>query len=605
MCRICGCFGGDVPPGRLAAAAALQRHGGPDQHGLAHGDGWSLCCDRLAIMDPAGGSQPYRGRDVAIVFNGELYNAPELRRELEAKGHRFHDRCDGSILPALYREHDVRFAERLDGMFAIAVVDLRSEPRLVLATDDAGMKSLYLHWDERTGRLCFASELPALLALPGVERSPWLEGLDTYLTTKAPFGERTLYASISALAPGATAVCTRSGGLRIVTRPRPLPDDGDPTPHDLTDASERLGELLREAVEALLGADAPVGSIASGGLDSSVVTALAAAARPGLQTFHVAYRGAWPHDERGFARLVAQQAGTRHTLVELDPARVPELLPTVVRHLGQPNADPIAVSTYALFEGVRAAGCKVALTGDGADELLCGYDRLRAALAAPLGADWVGSYVDALGAMPRAVRETLYTREYRDHLDREGRVADELAGALAGAGGAERAHALVELEAGRRLPSYHLRRVDHLAMAHGVEARMPFCQRRVAHWARSLPPALLAHDDAGKRPLRDAARGLVPEAVRTRPKQPFTLPIAAMMRAGQPLLDHVRAVLDPHDLRRDGLLDPRAVGRMLDEQARRPTADGALGLWALTVFQTWRHQRTGAHARGGALEKAA
>ena len=217
----------------------------------------------------------------------------------------------------------------------------------------------------------------------------------------------------------------------------------------------------------------------------------------------------------------------------------------------------------------------------------------------------VESYVDALGAMPRALRESLYTRDYRDHLDQEGRVADELAGTLADSGGVARTHVLIELEAGRRLPSYHLRRVDHLAMAHGVEARMPFCQRRFTRWARSLPPALLMHGADGKRPLRAAARGIVPEAVRTRPKQPFTLPIAAMMRDGQPLLDHVRAVLDPDDLRRDGLLNHRAVGRMLDEQARRPTAGGALGLWALTVFQTWRHQSAGAHAYGGALEEAA
>jgi asparagine synthase (glutamine-hydrolysing) len=594
MCRIFGHYDVVVPPHELRAVSALQRHGGPDARSVVRGGpGWALGSNRLAIVDIEGGCQPYDlDGMVKVVFNGEIYNHAELRRELIAKGYRFDDRCDGSILPALYAEHGAAFAERLDGMYAIAVMDLRDEPRLVLVTDEIGMKPLYYQWDAASGHLYFASEIPALLAFPGVDRTPWLEGLDAYLATKTPFGEQTMFERIRALPPAATAVLTRDAGLRIMTRPTrpgsPGPTAGDGTA-DLAAAGLELRDLLRSEVGRLLQADVPVSAITSGGLDSSLVTALAAEMVPDLHTFNIAYRGDWPHDERGFARLAAARAGTHHHQVEIDPADLPELLPEVVWHMGQPNADPITVSTHALFAAVHDAGFKVALTGDGADELFGGYDRLKAAMAVPAGGDWVTGYVESLAAVPRALRRELYTSEYRRYLELQGSAADRLAAGLADSP-RPRLDAMSELEIEHRLPAYHLRRVDHLSMAHSVEVRLTFCQPRVARFAQSLPPHLRIHGDQVKRVLYRAAEGLVPASVLSRPKQPFTLPIAAMLRPGQPLFDYAQEVLAAANLRRHAMLEPAAVSRLLGDQATRPSDRAALAIWSLLVFELWLDQ---------------
>src|SRR5262245_54849331 len=263
-------------------------------------------------MDPAGGRQPYTLLDgaITVVFNGELYNHDELRRGLTARGYTFADRCDGSVLPALYHLYGDRFVEHLDGMFAIAVVDRRAEPRLVLATDHIGMKPLY--YSRRGGSLYFASEIPALLAFDAVSATPWTPGLDAYLATKTPFGERTMFADIHVLPPASTAVCDGSG-FRITRRAH-----RESTVDDLR-------ALLRREVSRLLVADVPVATITSGGLDSSLVTAFAAQDRP-IHTFNIAYRGNWPSDERHFARAVAEHTGARYHQVEVDPARFPDLL---------------------------------------------------------------------------------------------------------------------------------------------------------------------------------------------------------------------------------------------------------------------------------------
>lgn len=594
MCRIFGHYDVTVAPHELRTVSALQHHGGPDARSMVRGPGWALGNNRLAVIDLEGGRQPYDlGGTIKVVFNGEIYNHAELRRELLAKGHHFDDRCDGSILPALYAEHGVAFANRLDGMYAIAVMDLRAAPRLVLVTDELGMKPLYYQWDDASGQLHFASEIPALLAFPSVDRTPWLAGLDAYLSTKTPLGDQTMFERIRALPPGSTAVLTHGGGLRITTRDARLqpqnehPMEGEA---DLAASGEDLRALLRSEVGRLLQADVPISAITSGGLDSSLVTALAAEfLSSDLHTFNIAYRGRWPHDERAFARLVAQRAGTRHHQVEVDPDDIPALLPEVVWHMGQPNADPITVSTYMLFSAVKAAGFKVALTGDGADELFGGYDRLKAAMAVPAGADWISGYVEALAAVPLALRNELYTSEYRQYLALQGTSAERLADVLASSSRL-RPHTLTEHEVAQRLPAYHLRRVDHLSMAHGVEVRLPFCQPQVARFGQALAPHLRIRGDDVKRVLYRAAEGLLPAAVLARPKQPFTLPIAAMLQPGQALFEYAHEVLETVNLRRHAMLEPAAVRRLLREQAVRPSERAALAIWSLLIFELWLEQ---------------
>ncbi|MCE7079523.1 asparagine synthase (glutamine-hydrolyzing) [Streptomyces sp. ST2-7A] len=586
MCRVFGYF--NAARTDLTEVALLQRAGGPDRTTVCHGDRWGIGSNRLAVMAPEGGQQPYTlGPDsgIRVVFNGELYNHDELRKRLERRGHRFDDRCDGNVLPALYQEYGEDFTDHLEGMYAVAILDTRSTPVLVLATDHAGMKPLYYRYDSTSGAVYFSSELPAMLAFDDVPTRLWEPGLDHYLATRTPFGERTMVEGVRVLPPATTAVCRLGGPLRLRSRgdvESPAP------PTDEEEAAVVLRETLRREVGRLLVADVPVALIVSGGLDSSLVTALAAERGP-VHAFNIAYRGKWPFDERHFAREVADRSGAVFHQVEADPVLLPELLPATVRRMGQPNADPITVSSLVLFRAVREAGYTVALTGDAADEVFGGYARMRQALAH--GDGWETGYLDALAATPEALRRTLYTEEYRAELTRYGE--DPLppgarADLLEGPGGPlER---MTEFELRHRMPAYHLRRVDHLSMANSVEVRLPYCQPSIMALGRALPDRMRIRDGKVKRALFGAAGGLLPTTVLTRPKQPFTLPITAMLVPGSPLWSFTRDVLSPDALRRCGRLRAEEVTRLFSRQADRPDDTTALTLWALTVYHLWLDQ---------------
>ncbi|MCY0937615.1 asparagine synthase (glutamine-hydrolyzing) [Streptomyces sp. H34-S4] len=589
MCRIYGYFNAVASPHEMRTVAALQRHGGPDATGIRQAPAWGLGNNRLAVVDLDGGSQPYGlGGRVQVVFNGEIYNHGALRHRLEGLGHSFDDRCDGAVIPALYLEYGDAFTDHLDGMYSIALVDLRGErPRLLLSTDEIGMKPLYYRWDAAARSLHFSSEIPALLGFAGAPARIRETALDAYLATRTPFGGQTMFEGIEVMAPATTLVCEQ--GAAPHSRRRPAAELPQPGPGEGAATAVRVRRALREEVGRLLVADVPVALITSGGLDSSLVTALAAEHGP-VHSFNIAYKGDWPFDERHFARQAAEHARAAYHQVEIDPADFPALLEETVWHLGQPNADPIALSTYALFKAVRAAGFTVALTGDAADEVFGGYGRMRhAAEAAAAGDAWAQDYLDALSAVPAALRRSLYTDAFRDRLREVPALPAEAEHDLLHGPGRvlER---ITRFELGHRLPAYHLRRVDHLSMAGSIEVRLPFCQSSVVALGRSLPDRLRLHDGQVKRTLYAAAAGLLPDSVLRRPKQPFTLPITAMLRPGQPLWTQARDLLTPDRLAADGRLDPAAVQALFDVQAERPGDTPALALWSLLVHEVWREQ---------------
>ncbi|MFE1790118.1 asparagine synthetase B family protein [Streptomyces sp. NPDC059525] len=585
MCRIFGSLSAAPArpdPAELAAVSSRQRHGGPDEHRVLSGPGWSLGCDRLAVTDPRGGSQPYRLAHlpgITAVLNGQIHNHTELRRELAARGHRFPDRCDGTLLPALYAEHGPDFARRLDGMFAVAVLDLRAEPRLVLAVDPLGIKPLH-HHQGPDGTFRFASEIPALLAFDGVRTAPREDSLDTVLSLRSPVSSHTALEGIGLLPPGATAV-VRPGRAPVVRRRPPAREAPEPAGGDVRD-------LLRGEVRRLARADVPVCVLTSGGLASGLVTALAAeyareTGAPAPHTFHLGLRGRWPGAEHTRARQVARHTRTVHHEVALDPSELPSLLTRTTRHLGQPDADPAALAAYALFRAVRQAGYTVALTGDGADELFGGPARLHAASSAPSGPDWAASYTDSLGAAPRMLRAWLYTPAYRAHLAETGSAADRVERELRSCPDGDRTAAVTAFETRWRLPAGPLRRADHLGMAWAVEARMPFCRPSVAAYARTLAPTG-PHD---RRPLYGAGRELLPKAVALRARQPSALPVAALIAPGGPLLDPVRELLSPQRLARAGRVRPERVRALLARQLEHPSDRDALALWALAAHELW------------------
>ncbi|MCB5165698.1 asparagine synthase (glutamine-hydrolyzing) [Streptomyces bambusae] len=590
MCRIHGYFNATAGAQELRTVAALQRHGGPDGTGQLTAPRWGLGNNRLALVDLDGGAQPYgRGGPVQVVFNGEIYNHNELRRTLEGKGHTFADRCDGSILPALYEEYGDAFTEHLEGMYAVALLDLRAAaPRLLLATDHIGMKPLYYRWDPAARSLHFASELPALLGFGGLPHRADPRGLDAYLATRTPFGTATMYDGISVLAPATTLSCVLGELPRTTTRtPAPPPSPRLLSPA-LEDHALDVRRTLRAEVARMLQADVPVAVITSGGLDSSLITALAAEHGGPLHSFNIAYRGTWPFDERHYAREVADHTGTVHHQIEIDPAAFPQLIEDTVASLGQPNADPITLSSYALFAAVRAAGFKAVLTGDAADEVFGGYDRMRhAATAAASGRAWADAYLDHLAVLPARLRHTLYTPEYRAFVQDTPVIAPEATAALLhGEDTVQRR--ITDFELGQRLPAYHLRRVDHLSMAHSVEARLPFCQPRVVALGRRLPDRLRIHLGQVKRTLYAASDGLLPAGVLQRPKQPFTLPVTAMLAPGTPLWEYARDTLHPAAVAAGGQLAPDAVDGLFRRQAQAPDDTTALTLWALLVHEVWR-----------------
>ncbi|SDP95302.1 asparagine synthase (glutamine-hydrolysing) [Actinopolyspora xinjiangensis] len=591
MCRIYGHFGSALPSERIRLLSELQRHGGPDSQNFENTDEWVLGNNRLAIVDLDHGEQPYHlGNIIKVVFNGEIYNHRELRHRLAGMGYSFSDECDGSIIPALYHKYGLDFVEHLNGMFAIALMDMREDPQLVLATDEAGMKPLYYHWDESEETLSFSSELPALLAMPGTSRDLHPEGLDSYLSTKTPFGEQTMFADVRVLPRGATATFRPSEGLRVSRRSLPRSEYSFSS---LQQAGETVRELLELETRRLTIGDVPVSAITSGGLDSSLVTAMLADDVPNLHSFNISYTGDWPFDERVYAREVAERVGTTYHQVESDPASFPDLINEVIWHLGQPNADPITVSTFLLFRSIHQNGFKVAVTGDAADEIFGGYGRMRQALWD--GADWASNYVDSLAAVPARLRGQIYTEDYREYLKSRETTAQRLENRLLDFPG-NRLEAITDLEVEERLPAYHLRRVDHLSMAHSVEARLPFCQPAVIGLARGLPDDYRIRGQEGKRALYAGARGRLPESVLNRPKQPFTLPITSMLTEGNRLLDFARDTLSSGELAATGQLDPTAVNGLIKRQIAHPSDETALSIWSLMVHQLWvkqfAHERT-------------
>ncbi|MBV8079057.1 MAG: asparagine synthase (glutamine-hydrolyzing), partial [Actinobacteria bacterium] len=371
MCGICGLLGRDAPdPDLVERMNAAIVHRGPD-HGAVAGFGRCvLGYRRLAIVDLRTGDQPVTSErgDVVCVFNGELYNFPELRRELESLGHEIRGTGDTPLIPHAYEQWGLDFVERLDGMFAIALWDRNAE-RLVLARDRLGKKPIVYAWLP-DGTFAFASEAKALLQLPRFPREVDLTQLDAFLALQ--YVPRSAFRAVEQVEPGSLAVIENGAvTMHRYWSPRPAPEEA---------TVARVREEVAAAVRRRLVADVPLGALLSGGVDSSVVVAaMAEASAEPVRTFTVGFPDA-RYDERTYARAVAQRFGTRHEEVEVDPS--PDLVQRVARAFDEPFGDEAALPTLLVCEETRRH-VKVALVGDGGDEVFGGYERYRAhALAA-------------------------------------------------------------------------------------------------------------------------------------------------------------------------------------------------------------------------------
>jgi len=616
MCGIAGRVNRDtrVSARQLAAMSGLIAPRGPDGAGFFRDDRVGLAHRRLAIVDLEGGRQPVTGEHgrVVLVYNGEIFNHLELRRELAPRGHLFADDCDTEAVLHAHEEWGVGAAARLRGMFAYAAWE-RDARRLTLVRDHVGIKPLY-YAHLPSGDLLFASDLKALLVEPAVDRAIDEEALGAYLTLRYVPAPSTIVRGVRKLEPG-TALVWQDGRIAIQRwwtvptgrdeRPVPAP------PPTYAEAAGRLTQLLDEVVSMWRMGDVPLGSFLSGGLDSTLITAiLARLAKKGGDptpcTFSVGYREreAAPVNELSFARRAAQALGTRHREVILTGREVAAELPRIAWDLDEPLGDPASIPLWFLTRRAREE-VTIALSGEGADEVFAGYRIHGRALSAARmreripGFGAMARFADRVlppGRLQRAARLFAETTHYRG----VARAFDDgLRPAWGSPGAADRALAPSWQRAMRAatplgkvlafdqqvwLADDLLLKADKMTMAHALELRPPLLDVRLMEEVAAWPDEWKTDGTVGKKILYAAAEGLVPREILDRPKNGFGTPSGAWLRG--PL----------RDMAWDLLLGPGSLACDRDEsqliesflEAHASGRDHANQLWTLLSLEVWR-----------------
>jgi asparagine synthase (glutamine-hydrolysing) len=623
MCGIAGVFYADArrPPEQSALAAMGNgiAHRGPDAQGSWAETGVGLVHRRLSIIDLEGGDQPISNEDgsIVVVFNGEIYNFQELRTDLEGRGHRFSTRSDTEVLVHLYEETGPDLVERLRGMFAFAIWD-RSRRRLVLARDRLGLKPLYVYRDSE--KLVFGSEIKAILAYPGVPREIDHAGLEDYLAFGVVLGSRTIFRSIEKL-PAAHVLTVGTNDL--TPRPRRywrlrIEPDPQPTAEEWTEA---IRAKLAETTRLHLIADVPVGAFLSGGIDSSLVVALAAGATAGpLRTFSMGFAEE-RYSELPYARQIAQRFGTEHTEEIVTPDAV-SLLDELTHYYDEPFADSSAIPTY-LVARLASRSVKVVLSGDGGDEAFGGYARyahdlkeaalrrilpvwFRRAALGPLArlwpkADWLPRPLRAKTALSNLALDP--ARAYANSLTvcrqplRRRLLARELAAGLNGhspsqvvwenyatAPPEDALAGMIAADVATILPDDFLVKVDRASMAHGLEVRPPLVDHELMELAARIPSRFKIEHGRTKAILKRAARDCLPAQTLERKKQGFEVPIDAWLRG--PLRQMFESTVLDQGVKVAELIDQGVARKIYRSHLAKAGRQGSV-LWSLLVLARW------------------
>jgi len=583
MCGICGeiTFNGESAGRGIAAMTARMRQRGPDAGGAFMQDRVAFGHRRLCIIDLASASQqpmldPELG--LAIVFNGCIYNYRELRSELAQQGYRFFSQGDTEVILKAYAAWGPRCVERFNGMFAFAIWE-RNSGRVVLARDRLGIKPLY--YAERPGRFRFASTLPALLAAGDVDTGIDPAALHHYLSWHAVVpAPLTIIKGVRKLPPATICIIEPDGRRReepfwhLEVGPRA--DDRGLTANDWC---EEIRSTLGKAVERRRVADVPVGVLLSGGLDSSILVALLAAqGQSGLKTFSVGFEsvGDVEGDEFRYSDLIAKRFGTDHHRIKVDSSRAIEALPGMVAAMSEPMMSHDAVGFYLLSQEV-AKYVKVAQSGQGADEIFGGYHWYPTLMRSnDATADYARVYFDRDHAeMAQTLAPSLmngdYSREFVDAFFHTCRSASPIDKTL-------------QLDTQIMLVDDPVKRVDNMAMAWGLETRVPFLDHEVVELAARIPADLKVRD-GGKYILKEASRGVVPDAVIDRPKGYFPVPALKYIRGV--FFDFVRDVLDAPAARQRGVFNRAYVDRLLADPEGELTPKGHSKLWQIALLECW------------------
>ena len=620
MCGIAGILG---QPDRetLGRMVGALTHRGPDDEGFWLDAEIGLGMRRLSIIDLAGGRQPMGNEegDLHVVFNGEIYNHRDLRRELEAQGHRFRTRSDTEALLHGYETWGQQVVERLRGMFAFALWDAPRKT-LLLARDRLGKKPLY-YWYHQ-GRFLFASEIKALLQHPAVSRGLDWEALHHFLAFGYTPADRSIFASIAKLPPAHIATL-RHGALAVHqywSLPPGPSTTGPSVPPE--EAAARVRHELREAVRLRLESDVPLGVFLSGGIDSSAVVAcMREVTSQRIATFSVGFAPeVSSFDERPYARRVAQRFDTDHHEELLEP-KVVDTLPAIVRHFDEPFADSSAIPTFAVAQAT-ARHVKVALSGIGGDEAFAGYPRylglrlsqhytrlprwIRSPLATwtpriipdsdvsrNLG-DWARRFVQGAD-VPLPDRYIGWTRFFSDADLRQLATpalqawwrADPAARqrvAFASLGPGDPVDGAVRVDLATYLSDDLLVMADRMSMAHSLELRAPFCDHRVVEASLGIPASIKLPGLRLKGLLKRAFADVLPREVLSRRKQGFMIPLGRWLRTD--LRDIMEDLLAPERIEVRGLFAPGAVDRLMREHlsAARSHSDR---LWTLMMAELW------------------
>ena len=585
MCGIAGYLdlrgGGRVRRDTLASMVSTLTHRGPDSAGCHVEPDVGLGFRRLRIVDLSSGDQPLYNEDRSLVLicNGEIFNEPELRREMIAKGHTFRTGTDVEVLLHLYEEHGIGLLDRLNGQFAFALYD-SGRRRLLLARDHFGVNPVYFTTVD--GQFVFASEVKALLRHPAVPRRADLVGLDQILSLPGPVSPRTLFEGVESL---------KCGHFLLV-------EDGHTSLHEYWDLDypegsagedgngeleerhlEALADALRTSVRRRLRADVPVGVFLSGGLDSSLIAALAVEAAPEAagRSFSITFSDA-EIDESRFQRLMARRLGTEHHEILFESDDIAARLRDMVYHCECPVKETYNTCAMALAESVRAAGVTVVLAGEGSDELFGGYpgyrfdafgrgdrevDELEEALEEELRERVWGDpriFYEKDQVAFRDVKRALYSPRVRERF----RQVDCLEHPVVERGRLRNRHALHQ----RSYLDFKLRLADHLltehgdrmVMAHSVEARYPFLDLEVVNVARRMPPGLKVKNFVEKYPVKRMAETVLPRSIVEREKFGFRAPGSALLL--QNGCEWAHDLLSQDLVRRMGVFDPDLVERL-------------------------------------------
>ncbi len=579
-------------------------HRGPDGYGFYLDEQVGLAHARLSIIDLEGGDQPIHNEDgsIQVVFNGEIFNYIELRQALEPLGHRFYTHSDTEVIVHLYEQYGDRFVEHLNGQFAIALWD-KPRRRLILARDRTGIRPLFY---SLTGdRLLFASEVKALFACPTQRRSLDIGALGEIFTYWAPLPSHCIFEGIKALPPG--HLMTVEEGRLDIRRywdwefPSEIPEH-----HSADELAEQLKELLIDSVRLRLRSDVPVGAYLSGGLDSSVTTSLIKHYTDvPLRTFSISFEDD-EFDESGYQKELVDYLGTHHSHVLCRKSDICELFPKVIWHTESPVLRTAPTPLMILSAKVRAEGYKVVLTGEGADEVLGGYDLFKEAKIRRFWSRYPESKMRPMildRLYPYLKNSPIAARTYAQHFFKQGMelshkpyfghtsrwittqrswqfFSAEVKAALEGQRSYDALEELLPeaihswkplnrdqyIEAHTLMSGYLLSsQGDRVAMANSIEGRFPFLDHRVIEFANQLPLRYKIMGLNEKYLLKRAMKGIIPEAIRSRSKQPYRAPDSqSFFNEGKPV-EYVGYLLGEERIKQAGYFDSRAVNRLVNK----------------------------------------